>query len=323
MLVQTAQTAADPDFWRWQPHPEVWLLLAGVVGLYVYALKALGPRVVGPGQPVATKAQKRWFVLGIVLLWVAADWPMHDVAEEYLYSVHMIQHMMLAFFIPPVMLLATPEWLARVVLGEGRVAGAFLKLARPIPAAVIFNAIQLLTHWQGIVNASVENSLLHYALHTVVVITAFAVWMPVVSPLPELRISAPSQCIHLFLTSIVPTVPAAWLALSDGIVYEAYDIPARLFGISATSDQQAAGLIMKLGGGAFLWTVIVFIFFRWSARQDHGIIARRVVLDDDGNVVAVLEPGETAPDELPDQLTYEQVSDAFEHSGTPRHERSP
>ena len=302
------------DFWRWQPHPEVWLLVAGVAGLYLYALRSLGPRVVPAGTPVATPAQKRWFVLGIVLLWLAADWPMHDVAEEYLYSVHMFQHMVLTFFIPPVMLLATPEWLARAVIGDGTVGRWFLKLARPVPAAVIFNAIQLATHWSVIVNASVSNGLLHYALHTLVVVTAFAVWMPVVSPLPEYRISVPAKCIHLFLTSIVPTVPAAWLALAEGTVYEAYDIEARMFGISVTADQQLAGLIMKLGGGVFLWVVIVAMFARWTMAQDKGTNARRVVVDADGTVVTV---------EGPPALTYEDVERAFQTAGAAPHEPTP
>ena len=299
------------DFWRWQPHPEVWLLLVGVIALYAYAARALGPRLVPAGQPAVTRNQKRWFALGVVLLWVASDWPMHDVAEEYLYSVHMFQHMVLAFFVPPVMLLATPEWLARIVIGDGPVGRAFLKLARPIPAAVVFNAVQLLTHWSGIVNASVENGLLHYALHTIVVVTAFAVWMPVVSPLPEYRVSVPAKCIHLFLTSIVPTVPAAWLALAEGAVYEAYDKPARMFGLSVSDDQQLAGLIMKLGGGVFLWVVIVVLYARWSSKQDRGTHARRVVVDDTGAVVSV---------EGPSALTFEEVTAAFESAGAPPRE---
>lgn len=292
------------DFWRWQPHPEVWLLLVGVAGLYVYAVRSLGPRVVKDG-PAVTPAQKRWFVAGMLVLWFAADWPMHDIGEEYLYSVHMVQHILLAFVLPPLMLLATPEWLARLVIGDGTLGRWFLKLARPIPAAVVFNAVQLLTHWSVVVNTSVENGLLHYGLHTIVVISAFAVWMPVVSPLPEYRITVPAQCVHLFLTSIVPTVPAAWLALADGVLYEAYDKPARLWGIDVTTDQQVAGLFMKLGAGMYLWALIVFLFFRWSSKQDHGTKARRVVIDADGNVAGV---------EGPEALTYDEVSKAFARS---------
>lgn len=304
---------AAVDFLRWQPRPEIWLLVVGLTGLYIYALRGIGPRAVRPGEPVATAAQKRWFALGIVLLWLASDWPVHDVGEQYLYSVHMFQHMVLTFFIPPVMLLATPEWLARLVIGDGRIGRWFLKLARPVPAALVFNAVQLLTHWSVVVNASVENGLLHYGVHTVVVITAFAVWMPVVSPLPEYRTTIPAQCIHLFLISIIPTVPAGWLAFAEGVLYEAYDKPERMWGISVTSDQQAAGLIMKLGGGVFLWTLIIVLFFRWSAKQDRGTTPRRAVVAEDGSI--------TVDD--PPALTYEEVAEAFERTGPPPREPAP
>jgi putative membrane protein len=258
--------APGTDFWRWQPHPEVWLLVVGVVALAIYALRVVGPKVVPAGTHVIGRSQLAWLVLGVVLLWFASDWPMHDVAEEYLFSVHMTQHMLLTFAVPPVFLLATPEWLARLVLGQGRVKRAFFTIARPVPAAVAFNALQLLTHWPGVVNTSVENALVHYVVHTALVSTAFLLWIPVCGPLPELRISYPAQMLYLFVTSIVPTVPAAWLTFAEGSVYSAYDIPQRLGDISVTTDQQAAGLIMKLVGGGFLWLIITIRFFQWASR---------------------------------------------------------
>jgi putative membrane protein len=258
--------AARTDFWRWQPHPEVWLLVVGVVVLAIYALRVVGPKVVPAGTPVITRSQLAWLGLGVALLWFASDWPMHDVAEEYLFSVHMTQHMLLTFAVPPVFLLATPEWLARLVLGQGRVKRVFFTIARPVPAAVAFSALQLLTHWPGVVNTSVENALVHYVVHAALVSTAFLLWIPVCGPLPELRISYPAQMLYLFVVSIVPTVPAAWLTFAEGSVYSAYDIPQRLGGISVTTDQQAAGLIMKLVGGGFLWLIITIRFFQWASK---------------------------------------------------------
>jgi putative membrane protein len=259
-------TPQGHDFWRWQPHPEVWLLVGGVILLTIYALRVVGPKVVPAGTPVISRSQLAWLVLGVVLLWFASDWPMHDIAEEYLFSVHMTQHMLLTFAVPPVFLLATPEWLARLVLGHGRVKRAFYKIARPVPAAVAFNALQLLTHWPGVVNTSVENALIHYVVHAALVSTAFLLWIPVCGPLPELRISYPAQMLYLFVTSIVPTVPAAWLTFAEGSVYSAYDIPQRLGDISVTTDQQAAGLMMKLVGGGFLWLIITIRFFQWASK---------------------------------------------------------
>jgi putative membrane protein len=258
--------ARESDFWRWQPHPEVWLLVGGVTVLAVYALRVVGPKVVPAGAPVISRSQLAWLALGVALLWFASDWPMHDIAEEYLFSVHMTQHMLLTFVVPPVFLLATPEWLARLVLGHGRAKRAFYRLARPVPAAIAFNALQLLTHWPGVVNTSVDNALVHYVVHAALVATAFLLWIPVCGPLPELRISYPAQMLYLFVTSIVPTVPAAWLTFAEGSVYSAYDIPERLGDISVTTDQQVAGLTMKLVGGGFLWLIITIRFFQWASK---------------------------------------------------------
>lgn len=266
-------TAAEVDFWRWVPHPEVWLLVAGLVVLYAYAARAIGPKVVPAGTPAVSRAQWRWFGLGIVLLWMAADWPMHDIGERYLYLVHMVQHLLLTLVVPAVMLLATPTWLARLVVGEGRVDRWVHRLARPVPAGIAFSALTLVTHAQIVVNTSADNGLFHYGVHTALVTSALLFWIPVCGPFPELRISAPAQMIYLFVASIVPTVPGAWLTFAEGAVYRTYDIPNRLWGISVTSDQQAAGLLMKLVGGTFLWVLIAIVFFRWAS--DHESAQKR------------------------------------------------
>jgi putative membrane protein len=257
--------AAGTDFWRWQPHPEVWVLVGGVAALALYAVKVVGPKVVPTGRAVVTRQQLAWFGLGLLLLWFASDWPMHDISEEYLFSVHMTQHMVLTYMVPPVMLLATPEWLARLVLGRGRAKRAFSFMARPVPAALVFNALLLGTHAPGVVNLSVSNPLFHYLVHTALLLSALLLWVPVVGPLPELRISYPAQMLYLFVTSIVPTVPAGWLTFAEGAIYSAYDVPDRLWGLTITDDQQMAGVIMKLVGGGFLWVIITLRFFQWAA----------------------------------------------------------
>jgi len=74
----------------------------------------------------------------------------------------------------------------------------------------------------------------------------------------------------LFLMSVVPTVPAAWLTFAEGSVYKHYDIAVRVWGMSVTTDQQVAGAIMKTGGSIFLWSIIVFIFFKRFAPAFSG-----------------------------------------------------
>ncbi|MDH3707750.1 MAG: cytochrome c oxidase assembly protein, partial [Acidimicrobiia bacterium] len=112
---------AEADPWAFQAHPEVWLLIAGIVGLGVYAVRVIGPKVVTHG-PVITRRQTTVFFVAVFLLWLAADYPVHDISEQYLYSVHMVQHLLITFVVPPLLLYATPVWLARLVILDGGVA---------------------------------------------------------------------------------------------------------------------------------------------------------------------------------------------------------
>jgi putative membrane protein len=247
-----------------QPHPEVWVLLAALVGLGYYATRVVGPKAVRDGSPIVTRRQVGWWVAGIAVLFVSSQWPVHDIAEERLYSVHMAQHVLLSYVAPPLFLLATPTWLARLLVGEGK----WLRhLCHPVAASVIFNAVVIFTHWQFSVNTSVENGAFHYGVHVLVVFSSLLVWMPICGPVPELRLSLPAQMVYLFLLSIVPTVPSAWLTFAEGVVYSGYDIPERLWGLSATADQQIAGLIMKLIAGFYLWGLIIVLFFKWAKRH--------------------------------------------------------
>ena len=101
----------------WTAHPDVWLLVAALVVGYMVAVLRVGPRFAGPGRPAVTRFQV--VVLrrsGSIAIWLAADWPIHDVAEKQMYSVHMVQHLMFSMLAAPLLLLGTPAWLLRWIL---------------------------------------------------------------------------------------------------------------------------------------------------------------------------------------------------------------
>ena len=254
--------------WDYEFHPEVWLLVAAIIGLGVYSARNIGPLAVPAGEPVTTVNQKRFFIVGVAMLWLAADWPMHDIAEEHLYFVHMLQHLLISFIIPPLLLLAMPAWLARlVILDDGTPQRILRVLTKPIVAGTVFNALQILTHWGAVVNLSSDNGPFHYAIHLLVFASALLMWFPVVGPLKELQMGEPGKMLYLFLMSIVPTVPAGWLTFAEGVVYEAYETDDALWGISPVEDQQAAGAVMKVIGGFYLWTIIAGRFVRRAANN--------------------------------------------------------
>lgn len=293
---------ADP--WRFQPNVEVYVLVAFLVGAYTYMVRVIGPDAVAPGEPVVTRRQFRCFIGSMVMLFAASTWPIHQIGEDYLYSAHMLQHMMLSYFLPPLVLLATPEWLLRVLVGDGTTYRVVRFFARPVVAAVIFNGVVMVTHIPQVVNGTTVNGPLHFLLHFVVVITAVMAWMPVVGPLPELHMRHAGKMIYLFLFSVVPTVPAAWLAIAEKPVYTHYgDQPVRVWNIDAINDQQVAGLIMKVGGGVFLWTVVIFMFFKRFGRSapQENTYRRAPDLEDSAEAT----------------LTYDDVTAAFDASKAP------
>lgn len=257
--------------WSWshpQLHPTVWLVCAALICGYFLALDYIGPKHVPEGQPVATRAQKRNAILSVIVILIAAEWPIHTLAERYLYSVHMIQHLLLTLVAPPLMLLATPAWMARAVL-PGPLMRAARWITRPLPALVLFNATLVFTHWPTMVDASVHSEIGHFGLHVLLYVTALIMWMPILSPVLELpRLSYPGQMVYLFLQSLVPTVPASFLTFGDRPLYHVYTTFHRI-GISALTDQRTAGLLMKLVGGFILWGFIIALFFKWY-RIEHG-----------------------------------------------------
>ncbi|MEY2627744.1 MAG: hypothetical protein RJB08_1503 [Actinomycetota bacterium] len=264
MIAEAANPLLNP--WRYQAHPEVWLLVAFLIGAYIYVVRVLGPQVSHVEQPV-TRKNIVAFVAAIVLLWIGSDWPLHDLAEEYLYSMHMLQHMVLSYFVPPLALLATPEWLFRAIIGEGRAYRVVRWMSKPVIAGVLFNVVVMITHIPGLVNRSAENSPLHYSLHVILVSTAILMWIPICGPAREFHMGYAGKMIYLFLMSVVPTVPAAWLTFAEGTVYKHYNIPIRVWGVSVETDQQLAGAIMKTGGAIYLWTIVIYMFFRRFARN--------------------------------------------------------
>ncbi len=265
-ITTTSFSTINNDPWRWQPHPEVWLLVLAVIFFGFWA-KRIGPKVLPTGTPIATIPQKICFVVAVLLLYLAADWPVHDIAEEHLYFVHMIQHVVITLIVPPLFLLALPSWLARLIILEGGYGSKIIRrLSHPITAALIFNGLSALTHWTSVVQWSYESGIFHYFVHLTLFISGLLMWMPVVSPLKELRISPPAQMLYLFLISVIPTIPSAWLTFAEGTVYKHYDDGFEMWGISVVTDQQAAGAIMKIIGGFYLWGIILVKFFRYTSK---------------------------------------------------------
>jgi putative membrane protein len=251
----------------WHVHPDVLLWIALIEGAYLYGLRAVG----GPRGLRATPGQITWFTSGVLVLYLTAATPMHDLAEQRLLLMEMLQHLLFTLVAPPLLLLGTPGWLLRPLLVRNRFVFPVARLlTRPLVAFVIFNVTLLGLHLPFSAVFFLQHHFWHFFDHAALVATATLMWWPVFSPLPELpRLSPPMQMLYLFVQSFVPTVLASFMTFSHTLLYPFYATVPRTWGISAQDDQLIAGLIMKLGGGAILWLVIGIVFFTWVAQHDR------------------------------------------------------
>lgn len=253
----------------WHIHPETWLIIMVLVIGYIWAVTTVGPKKANRGEPAATTRQKACFLLGVLTILVAESWPLHDLAEGYLFSAHMVQHLLFAFVVPPLLLLGTPRWLLRAMIGTGLRFKFVRFLTRPLIALVLFNGAIAIMHWVVVVDLQARSAPFHLAFHGVLIGTGLLMWSVVIAPLPELnRLSDPAKMLYLFLQSIVPTVPASFLTFATEPLYGVYEAAPRIWGMTAQTDQMIAGLIMKIGGGLLLWSVITVMFFRWNAKEE-------------------------------------------------------
>lgn len=259
---------AEP--WAFEIDPGVVALCGGLAAAYVVAWRRLGPRwAPRPEQPV-TRFQAAVFAAGLASLVLAVGWPLHRLGEEYLFTAHMVQHLVIGYVTAPLLLLGTPGWMLRVAVGDGLVFRGVRWFTRPLVAFGLFNLSIVLLHWPDLVDLSLRSDAVHAGLHGFLLAVSLAVWMPVVSPLPELpRLLPPVNLLYLFGQSILPTVPASFLTFGETVLYDFYARVPRLWDVSAMTDQQVAGLVMKVGGGFLLWGMITVLFFVWQADEER------------------------------------------------------
>lgn len=250
-----------------EPHFEVFIIAAVWSFLYFLAFYRVAPRLGRETRPSNTQLVAH--ISAVIIFVTGSIWPVHDVSEKSLYFVHMAQHLAFINLMSLFIVLSLPSWLARWILVRRWILPVVRKSTRFLPATILFNLLIVFFHWPFIVTATLNNGFLHFLAHFVMVICFMVIWMVIVSPAPEIRRPTPiMQMIFLFLQSVIPTIPAAFLTFGTEPLYKVYvDLP-KLFGVSPLEDQRIAGLIMKLGGGLLLWAVIAVVFFKWSSSEN-------------------------------------------------------
>jgi putative membrane protein len=204
------------------------------------------------------------------VLLLALATPLDTIGDTYLFTAHMLQHLLLTLVAVPLLLIGTPGWLMRLVLDGTRLPG-FVRWARhPLVAFFTFNVVFTLAHVPTFYELTLANEPLHALEHLVFLGTAMLMWMPVLSPVPEISALYPplGQVLYLFLQTVPASLLGALLASTSSAYYPTYVLAPRIVSLSALEDQQLGGLLMWIGSGLYFLLATGVVFFAWASREE-------------------------------------------------------
>jgi len=212
------------------------------------------------------------FLLGLATIWIAIGSPLDGFADALL-SAHMVEHLLLMSFVPPLLLLGYPA----VPLLRGLphaltvpLLGPLLRmkslrtlghiLTRPLVAWLAMNLIFLGWHVPAAYDFALEHEHWHEFEHLCFLGSSILFWWPLIRPWPtSARYPGWFFLPYLVVADIVNTALSAFLAFCDRPVYDYYLRQPNPFHIAPMSDQIVGAVIMWVVGSLVFLIPAVFV----------------------------------------------------------------
>lgn len=219
-----------------------------------------------------------WFVAGVAVMFLALESPLDALADTYLFSAHMLQHLILVLVVPILLLLGLSRAFVGWILKPRAIAAIERALGAP-PVAWTLGIVTLwLWHAPALYNATLADENVHIFEHLCFLVTATIFWWPILAPEPRSRMASMPAIIYLALGALASSVLAILLTFATPGLYPAYLHPADPLGILAmlrddwgltpATDQQLGGLIMWVPGGMVYLGAILGVIARWYSEGD-------------------------------------------------------
>jgi putative membrane protein len=268
----------SPSGLAWRLDPAVLAPLAAYAALYLSrfaaARREAGGRGAGPAQVLA-------FGGALLVLLVAVVSPLDALGERYLFSAHMVQHLLIGDIAPLLVLLA----LSRVILRPAtrrltRLERALGPLAHPATGLCLWLVIIYLWHVPVLYDAALRDPFLHALEHLSFFAAGIALWWPLVQPVPmRRRLGGLGSVAYIGMAKAGLAALGLYLAWSSTVAYTPYESAPRISGLSAIEDQNVGGAIMMVEQSIVL-VVAFFVLFVRMLRQSEKEERRRERLED-------------------------------------------
>jgi putative membrane protein len=250
-----------PWTWTWRPYPGVWLFILAIAAVHVVIMR----RVRARGHEVS-RGRAASFWTGLLLLWIALDWPVGALGAGYLASLHMLQFILIGIAAPPLLLHGWPSPGTMTRSRTGWTHGVWRGLTHPLSALGLFTVTVIATHLPRITDLLMPRQLGSFAIDVLWLGTGLLYWWPLMK---ESRpwFTAPVKIVYLFANMVFMTAPGAMITFSDLPIYATYELAPPIPGFSPIEDQRLAGVGMRFGASAVVFAAISLLFLRWNRAE--------------------------------------------------------
>jgi putative membrane protein len=221
-----------------------------------------------------------FFIAGVVIMWFALESSLDELGDTYLFSAHMVQHLLLILVVPPLLLMGTPRRLAARILDWPPADRIEQILSRPLLAWLLGIGTVWVWHIPVLYNATLHNEQIHILEHVDFLVMSTILWWPVLSPVMEKRLSPVRTIAYLFAAAAASSVLGIILTFTPPGLYDylhpvdtlgALPLIREKWGLTPAVDQQIGGLLMWVPSGLVYLSGILSALGRWYSAPEEDL----------------------------------------------------
>jgi putative membrane protein len=270
--VSAVEAAGHPHI-QWFADPAVLAPLALFAGIYVWRFLQVRREAAERGRPAtgAGPLQAVAFGAGMLALLAALVSPIDGLGEDYLFSAHMVQHVLLGDIAPLLILLGLSRAIMRPATRRlSRLERRLGPLASPVTGIAIWLALMYLWHVPALYDAAVRHAGVHLLEHASFFAAGIALWWPLIQPVPmRRRLTGLQPLAYIAAAKAGLAALGLYLAWSSDVLYPYYEETPRIWGLSPIEDQNIGGVIMMVEQSMTLVLVMVVVFVRMLAQSEE------------------------------------------------------
>ncbi len=221
----------------------------------------------------AERKHTLYMLAGLLTMWVALETPIDTISDGYLDSVHMLQHVLLGFVAPPLLLLGLSHDMAARLASVPFVRA----VTEPVPAQVIAGAVMVFWHVPALYDATLRSESLHVFEHVTFIAAGVVLFWPVLretSRWSRWHMSSGAKLLYLLVATIPQDGVALALLFSRDPFYEFYThVPRLVPGLTPVIDQTLAGAVLMVLGKATMTVCGLAVFFDWFGAEHREDLA--------------------------------------------------